>query len=89
MSFTEQELDAVISALENPNYKWRTVRGIGKESGLSPETVLEILSKRKDIIVQSSIPSMDGEDLYTTREHYREFASAGQKLLGALRNRVD
>jgi hypothetical protein len=89
MSFTEQERDAVIQAFENPAYKWRTVHGVARESGLSQEVVLEIISKNRDIIVQSSIPSVDGEDLYTTRDHYREFASSGQKLLGALKNRVE
>jgi hypothetical protein len=89
MSFTEQELDTVIAAFENPEYKWRTVRGVARESGLTPETILEIISRRKDIIVRSSIPSADGEDLYTTRDHYREFASSGQKILGGITNRIE
>jgi len=89
MSFSEQDLDAVIAALENPKYKWRTISGVAKESGVSQETVLEIISQNRDLIVQSSIPSIKGEDLYTTRNHYREFASSAQKIFGALKNRID
>lgn len=89
MSFSEQDLDACIAALENPRYQWRTISGVAKETGVSQETILEIISQNRDRIVQSSIPSAKGEDLYTTRKHYREFASPAQKILGAIKNRID
>lgn len=89
MSFSEKKLDAVIAALENPGYQWRTVSGVAKEAGVSEATVLEIISLNRDRIVQSSVPSTKGEDLYTTRKHYREFASPIQKIFGAVKNRID
>jgi hypothetical protein len=89
MSYTEQDRNALIAAFENPNYQWRTIRGAAREAGLSPDVALEILSDIRDVVVQSSIPSTDGDDLYTTRSHYKEFASAGKKFLAALKNRAE
>jgi hypothetical protein len=86
---TSEEVQAVLHALENPKYKWRTISGIAKEVGLSLETVHEVIAENKDQIVRSSVPSADGEALYTTRDHYRRSASITDKLLGMLKNRAD
>ena len=38
-NFDSVQEQAVKTALENPNYRWRTVEGVANETGLSAETV--------------------------------------------------
>ena len=79
---------AVLNALAKPQFKWRTIAGVAKETGLANELVMQALGEATDRIVRSSVPSSDGQDLYTTREHFRNKASFGERLLGAIKNRA-
>jgi len=67
----EARINQVIMALENPNYDWRTIEGVSKETHLSLKEVQEILRKLGRQVIQSSIPDKRGRPLYTTREHYQ------------------
>lgn len=78
----------VLKALAKPDFKWRTIAGVAKETGLATDVVIKVLSLTADQVVKSSIPSADGQDLYTTRDHFREKASIGDRILGAIKNRV-
>ena len=83
-----EAIDNVLESLARPDFKWRTVTGIAEETGLTQEIVQQAISQFADRVVRSSIPSTDGRDLYTTREHFRESASLSEKLLGSIKNRV-
>lgn len=83
-----ETIDTVLKALAHPDFKWRTVTGVTQETGLTQEIVQRAISEVADKVVRSSIPSPDGRDLYTTREHFRESASLSEKLLGSIKNRV-
>lgn len=83
-----EAIDAVLESLARSDFKWRTVAGVAEETGLTPEIVQQAISQVADRVVRSSIPSADGRDLYTTREHFRESASLSEKLLGSIKNRV-
>lgn len=85
---TRDQQAAVLNALRNPKYLWRTVKGISQETRIAQEIVLDIISKISDQVVKSSIPSKNGEDLYTTRNHFLEKASPFKKIRGAFRNRL-
>ena len=85
---TIQVVSSVLAALAKREFKWRTVAGVAKETGLAQDLVKLALTEAADKIVRSSIPSADGQDLYTTREHFRESASPVEKLLGAIKNRA-
>jgi hypothetical protein len=89
MDDSSEQVHAVIRALESPRYQWRTIRGIAEETNIPAETILEIISEHSDIIIRSSIPSLKGDDLYTTRRHYRGKASIIEKIRGAFKNRID
>ena len=80
---------AVFTALKNPKYEWRTVRGIAKETSLDVAKVMEVLTALKDgyLVVKSSVPSKEGLELITSREKFRAAANVGIKILGSLRNR--
>ena len=79
----------VLKALENPNYKWRTINGVAKETGLNPELVQNVINSNSDMIVRSSVQSTEGEDLYTTRKHFQQEIPVIDRLLGAIKNRAD
>jgi len=83
------EENAVFRALENAKYKWRTIPGISKETGVPREQVLEILTRFKEYIVKSAVPSQAGEELYSLRSKFIREQSSIKKLIGAIRNRID
>jgi predicted transcriptional regulator len=86
----DPNLKKIIAALEDANFKWRTVAGVAKQAGLSPEQVTTGLKTLIDVglVMRSTIPSEKGDDLYTTRKHYKTYAPLGERLLAAFRNRA-
>jgi hypothetical protein len=78
----------ITTVLENPNYKWRTVNGVVKESGLPADVVVTVLTTNTETFLRSSIPANNGEPLFTTRKHFLETATSSEKFLGALKNRI-
>ncbi len=87
-NFDAVQEQAVKTALENPAYRWRTVQGVANETGLPAQTIEAVILKNHETVVKSSIPSTKGEALYTTRSHFLKKASLGEKLLGAIKNRL-
>lgn len=77
----------VIQALDNPRWDWRTISGIAQDTGLSERDIKRVIARNRNKILKSDVPSRDGEDLYTTVDHWEEIASAGDKIRGAFRNR--
>lgn len=81
----------VIDALENPKFKWRTLKGVSKEIQLDlsqVETAIELL-KDDDMIVIASTPTENGDLLYTSRNRYKfnkEFRV--NRLLSVLSDKV-
>jgi hypothetical protein len=78
----------IFDALENPKYKWRTLEGIATETGVAPSVIYSLIEKNREKIIQSTVPSLTGEALYTTRHHYIEQSSSLEKIIGAFKNRV-
>jgi hypothetical protein len=78
----------VVGALENPNYKWRTIDGLVKETGIDESTVRRVIVKLGEQVVRSSVSSTSGEDLFTTRQHHRQKESVLSRLGAVLRNRA-
>ena len=86
---TPEEKILVINSLENENFKWRTIDGISKETGLEPQVIHQIISQDNENIIQLSSVTEDGKSLFTTREKFSKKASRTQKILGALKNRLE
>ena len=78
----------ILKALEDNRFKWRTVAGVVQQLDVSDADVLEVIADNQDTIVQSSIPSTKGDQLYTTRPHFHETSSALDKLRGAFKGRL-
>lgn len=70
------------------NYLWRTVDGVAHSAGVSRKEVFDTIKKNKDIVVESSVLSKTGENLYTTRDHFREQSSSLDKIIGAFKGRI-
>ena len=79
---------AVMEALEDPRYRWRTVGGIARQTGLTSREVLAVLEASRDRVLRARAVAPDGAPLFTTREHYQRRAGLGPRLLAALRNRA-
>jgi hypothetical protein len=65
----DPNLTAVVRALEDPRYEWRTVEGLAEETGLPTDNLRKIVEDLNGEIVRSSIPDESGRALYTTRKH--------------------
>ena len=78
----------IVSALENPAFKWRTVEGVAKEAGVDPHTVQRVFRKLGEQVVRSNVPSTSGEELFTTRQHLRQKESIFGRFGAVLRNRA-
>jgi hypothetical protein len=78
----DERTAAVLRALANEKYKWRTIEGVSKETGIPEAEVHQIIGSHPNLIIQSSIPDRQGRPLYTTREHYRQ----SQGRIARLRN---
>lgn len=71
-------------ALENPKYSSRTVQGVAKETGLDPQQIERIIQSRPDEVVILRRRGKDGEQLITTRGHYKATATFTDKVMGAI-----
>jgi len=67
--------DNVVKALENDKYVWRTIRGVAKELNTTEEEIKKLIQEHISEVIKSSIPAETGEDLFTTRKHYRQKAT--------------
>jgi len=88
MHFSNDERAAVVKALSNPDYDWRTVDGIASETGLAKEKVQLILDYTANEIVRSAHPDSQGRVLYTTRDRYYGKLGLGQRVLSVLTDRI-
>lgn len=79
---------AVVEALENPRYKWRTLEGVAKDTGIEPSVVYRVIERLGTQVVKSGVASTKGDELFTTRRHLRQKGSFFSRFAAALRNRA-
>lgn len=82
------EWENIRQALENPNFKWRTLEGVAKETGYDFTTLVSSLSTHDNLVVKSTIPSTTGQELYTTRHHYLKKSTLWERFESAITNKV-
>ena len=56
--------DRIMSALEDPQWNWRTVDGIRRETGIPPDEIRRFLLRSGRIVVRSVVRDRQGRDLY-------------------------
>jgi hypothetical protein len=79
--------ERILKAMVESSYRWRTARGIAKDSGVPLPQVLEFLD-RSDLILRARKPNRKGEPLFTTRERYRHEVGLGERILSAITNKL-
>lgn len=85
---TAHAFEEIKKALENPNYKYRTMKGVSTEAHVSIEAVEKAIRDHSDEIVFLFRKGQNGEALITTRSHYKKKASLKEKFMGVVINRV-
>ncbi|MCC2607999.1 hypothetical protein [Planctobacterium marinum] len=80
-----EKLRLIKDSLESSQYKWRTPRGVSKETGLKFSEVLELLEKSPQF-QKAKKPNKRGEPLFTTREKYKKQSSPFTRIISALTN---
>ena len=81
-----KEIDMrILSALEQSNYKWRTARGLAKETSIPIQKVHEFLENSPKIL-RAKKSNKHGKALYTTRDKYRNTTPISKRILAILRN---
>jgi len=78
----------ILNSLENKDYRYRTISGIAKETGLSEAQIISIIEKHSNDIVQLYRTDRAGRRLYSTRKRYNKTAGISEKVMGAVLNRV-
>lgn len=81
----EPATEAIIRALEDPQYDWRTIDGISADTGLPQNDVLQHIVGLADVVIESTIPDKKGRSLFTTRERYRTTHSGLKRLKNIFR----
>ena len=82
------ERTAVLDALENPRYLWRTAEGIAVETDLLLASVRRVLVSESNSLIVSAIPDDHGKTRYTTLRHYRAHAGILRRVLDTLSDQV-
>lgn len=80
------ELERILTALANPSYRWRTIAGLSKETGIPESRVRELVEGTPDKVIRSRIPDAQGRPLYTTRAHYKQTHTAWERLVDQVRS---
>jgi hypothetical protein len=62
----------IFEALEDPQWQWRSIGALSRVSGLPESEVRSVLYKYPSLVRKSSVPSADGQDLFTLQQRYYE-----------------
>jgi hypothetical protein len=77
---------AIVKALEDQRYDWRTLEGLVRSAGVKEEQILQVLNSMPDQVVRAT--TTDGRTVFTTRKHYEETHGFGDRLLSVLTDKV-
>ena len=77
---------AIIRALEDDRYDWRTIPGIARSVGTTEPEVERAIESLTDVMVRATAD--DGRTLFTTRKHYEKTHGLRDRLLSALADKV-
>lgn len=81
--------EAVLHALQESSYTWRTIDGIANDTGLDREQVLYILEHDLgNAIVRAAKPDKNGRSLFALKDKYEAARSFGNKVLTVLSDRI-
>ena len=70
----------VFEALADPRWEWRTLRALTKAANATEGEVRAILGRYPLLVRHSTVPSQDGQELYTLQKRFFESQSPIQKV---------
>ena len=85
MSLSTDQKNAIIRAMRSSQYRWRTARGLSKDTQLGIEDVTDFLERSPDVIRAKKANSR-GQALYALRE---KSIPLPQRVVNALLNRSE
>ena len=71
---------AILQALSENKYDFRTVHGIAKSTGLSPEKVTQLLGLMRDQVRTANVTDSRGNLLYTLKTRRKKFRERMSEL---------
>lgn len=78
------DTQAVLAALSDDRWKFRTIPGIARDTGLDQTIVNTVIAKNRDQIRSALVPDASGRELYTLRSQrpsLREHLALVQRIL--------
>jgi hypothetical protein len=81
----KEALQRITRAIADSKFRWRTLRGIAKDSGVPVPQVSELL-ERSDAFIRARTANKSGQPLYTTKDKHRTETSVGQRVINAIVN---
>ncbi len=82
---TKEERATILTALAESTFKWRTARGLAKESNIPIQEVQKFL-ENSDAVLRAKKSNKSGQALYTTRDKYKKRTLLTTRLLAAMKN---
>ena len=77
-------IEKVMSALDDERYDWRSVKSIAEETGIVDTEVLSIIQIKKRDLVESTNTDDDGLHYYTTKTNYERRKGFGSRFFESL-----
>ncbi len=77
----------VIEAFKNSKYRWRTIRGVSKQTNIPPDKLYKLIEK-SDLFIRAKKSNREGQPLFALREKYNQETPFGVKLLNAITNKI-
>ena len=78
----------IIEALETSPFRWRTLNGIARDSGLPRDRVTQVLDST-GLVVRARKPNAHGESLFALRAKLSKEDSLGRRITAAILNRPE
>ena len=79
--------EQIITAFKSSEYKWRTARGLSKDSNVPIQDVGDFLNS-SDLVIKAKKSNSKGQPLFALKEIYEAKTSIGTKLLNAIVNKI-
>jgi len=85
MSLSTDQKQKIINAMKESPYRWRTARGLSKDTGIGIEDVVDFL-ERSSAVMRAKKSNSKGQALYALREKAVPFV---QRVANVILNRPE
>lgn len=80
--------EQIIGAFKNSEFKWRTSRGISKDTKIPIQNVIDFL-EHSELIIKAKKANNKGQPLYSFKEIYETKTPFTTRLLNAITNKIN